>query len=145
MAQFDRDDPNRLRNVMVAQLAKDAFEFDLYVQRQTDPVSMPVEDPTVGWDALVAPEYHVGSVYVPVQEFDTPRKRALGDGLSFTIWHCLPAHRPLGGINRIRRAVYQAASARRRALNGQQDAEPGDNWMRDVWEGHARGATDTND
>ena len=42
------------------------------------------------------------------------------EGLSFTPWHHLPEHRPLGHIQRTRKFVY-AASARHR---GAQNAEP---------------------
>jgi hypothetical protein len=37
--------------------------------------------------------------------------------LSFTPWHALPEHEPLGGINRVRRAVHESLSDFRHALN----------------------------
>ncbi|MEK1942330.1 MAG: hypothetical protein AAAB16_18325, partial [Pseudomonas sp.] len=38
---------------------------------------------------------------------------------SFNPWHALPEHRPLGGINRLRKAVYEAVSAYRHERNQQ--------------------------
>ncbi len=122
-----------LREGMVRHLAEQDAWFVVFVQRQTDPVSMPVEDPTAAWDELAAPLYRVGTVEIPRQIFDTPHKRAVGDGLSFTNWHCLPEHRPLGGISRVRRVVYETVAARRRELNGQSTTEPGDDWLERVW------------
>ena len=131
------DGEHRLRAAMVRHLRQQTAAFEVYVQRQTDPVTMPVEDPTVAWDELVSPRYRVGTIEIPVQEFDTPHKRASGDALAFTNWHCLPEHRPLGGISRVRRAVYDVTAARRRALNGQPTTEPADDWLNAVWESGA--------
>ena len=47
-----------------------------------------------------------------------------GENLSFTPWHSVADLRPLGGINRTRRKVYAAISARRHELNGVPEAEP---------------------
>ncbi len=134
------DPDDKLRAAMVAHLRQRSATFDVFVQPHTDPVTMPVEDPTVAWDELVAPVYHVGTIEIPVQDFDTSQKRLAGDGLSFTNWHCLPEHRPLGGINRVRRAVYQTVAARRRELNGQVIAEPSEEWLDTVWEAAASAA-----
>lgn len=129
-----------LRRAMAAHLRQHAAAFEVFVQKQTDPVAMPVEDPTVAWDEIVAPLYHVGTLEIPVQEFDTAHKRDAGDGLSFTNWHALPEHRPLGGINRVRRAVYQTVATRRRELNGQTLSEPNEEWLATVWNAEPAGA-----
>ena len=44
--------------------------------------------------------------------------------LSFTPWHSLAAHKPLGGINRARKTVYTAISTLRHQLNGVPRQEP---------------------
>ena len=44
------------------------------------------------------------------------------DNLSFNPWHSLPEHRPIGGINRLRKAVYETVSAYRHERNGASDA-----------------------
>ena len=38
----------------------------------------------------------------PTLVIDTEARRALSERLSFNPWHALRAHRPLGGINRLR-------------------------------------------
>jgi hypothetical protein len=49
---------------------------------------------------------------------------ALAEQLSFTPWHTLPAHEPVGAINRVRHAVYQAISIYRHRRNGIVRREP---------------------
>jgi hypothetical protein len=98
--------------------------FDFLVQHQTCPTKMPIEDPVVEWPEGKSPYRKVATIYIPVQEFDTPEKNAAVEDLSFTPWHCLPEHRPLGGINRVRKAVYQTIARLRRDLNGVPSTEP---------------------
>jgi hypothetical protein len=49
---------------------------------------------------------------------------ALGENLSFTPWHALPEHRPLGGINRARKVIYDLISTFRHRENDQPRREP---------------------
>ena len=60
----------------------------------------------------------------PAGRADTPEQREFGDNLSFNPWRCLAAHRPLGGISRARRQVYQALSAFRHGRNQAPRVEP---------------------
>jgi hypothetical protein len=39
-------------------------------------------------------------------------------------WHAVPEHRPLGGINRVRKVVYETISKLRHDLNGAPRSEP---------------------
>jgi hypothetical protein len=92
-----------------------AARFGFYVQRQSDPSTMPIEDPTVEWKS---PWERVASIEINAQEFDFPARWAWGNSLSFSPWHALDEHRPLGGINRARKIVYPAsADLRLRYLN----------------------------
>ena len=75
------------------------------VQLQLDPAAMPIEDPTVRWDERYLAIRHGGDAPHPSQNFRTDGRKERGENLSFTPWHTLPAHQPLGGINRVRRAV----------------------------------------
>lgn len=52
----------------------------------------------------------VATLTIPPQDFDSPERRAACENLFFTPWHGVAEHRPLGGINRMRRAVYDASS-----------------------------------
>jgi hypothetical protein len=113
-----------LREAMVRQLGSGNAVFDFGVQLQTDPVAMPIEDPGVTWDELQSPFRNLATLTIPAQVFDTPRRREFGDNLSFNPWRALPAHRPLGGISRARRQVYEALSTFRHERNQSPRAEP---------------------
>lgn len=115
------DSPDMLRLAMAAHLANQEARFDFFVQVQTDPVVMPVEDPTVEW---TAPYQKVATIHIPPQAFDTPEQKAFGENLSFTPWHSLAEHRPLGGVNRARKEIYRAISKQRHDLNGVPRREP---------------------
>ena len=113
-----------LREAMVERLGRGSAAFDFSVQMQVDPVAMPIEDPGVRWDEGLSPFRKVATLTIPSQAFDTPERREFGDNLSFNPWRCLPEHRPLGGISRARRQVYQALSAFRHEHNRAPRVEP---------------------
>jgi hypothetical protein len=115
--------PDAMREAMIAHLTtgKKAAAFTFGVQIQTDPVAMPVEDATVLWDA---PAVTVATITIPPQEFARDDQLTFCENLSLTPWHAREAHRPLGGINRARRAIYQATSAFRHDANKVQRKEP---------------------
>ena len=79
---------------------------------------MPVEDPSVEWDEAVSPFVTVATLKIPKQTFDSEPQMAYCEALSFTPWHSLPEHQPIGGINRIRKVVYERASTLRHTANG---------------------------
>jgi hypothetical protein len=92
--------------------------FDFRVQPQTDPVAMPVEDPSVEWDEEASKPISVATLTIGVQDVDSPEGRALAEkceAMSFSPWNALAEHRPMGGMNRLRRAVYVASQAKRSA------------------------------
>lgn len=115
VATVDRRQPDFLRAGLKAELNSGEGCFDLLVQPQVAGKNMPVEDTTVRWKESDSAFVKVATVHVPKQEFDTERQNEFCESLSFTPWHTLPEHRPLGGINRIRRAVYQEVARYRRA------------------------------
>jgi hypothetical protein len=111
---------------MVNQLASRNAVFDFAVQFQIDPNKMPIEDPGITWDETLSPFRRVATLTIPAQTFDTPERREFGDNLSFNPWRCLPEHRPLGGISRARRQVYEALSKFRHETNQAPRVEPTD-------------------
>lgn len=113
-----------LRAAMVAQLAKGDAYFDFAVQFQTNADSMPIEDPGVAWSEAVSPFRKVARIRILQQDFDSEEQREFGENLSFTPWHSLPEHRPLGGINRARKVVYRAISIFRHEKNHAPRVEP---------------------
>jgi hypothetical protein len=113
-----------LREAMVRQLSKDDAVFDFHVQLQTDAEMMPIEDPGKEWPESVSPFRKVATIRIPQQAFDDEGQREFGENLSYTPWHALPAHRPLGGINRARKIVYDAISKFRHQRNNVPRKEP---------------------
>ncbi len=61
------------------------------------------------WPEDAAPFQTVARIWIPKQMFDTPGRMAFGENLSFTPWHAIAAHEPLGEINRMRKDVYSQA------------------------------------
>jgi hypothetical protein len=111
------DSPDCLREALVEQLTfrKVGARFDLCVNPQTDAEAMPVEDPTVEWTSAPV---RLATISIYPQAFDTPQRAAFFENLSWTPWNALPEHRPLGGINRARRLVYEDSSALRHRTTG---------------------------
>lgn len=112
---------NRLGDNLAAQMAQGSACFDFKVQPRTQPAKMPIEDATIEWKEAAAPFITVARIEVPSQQ---PEKGESCEVRSFTPWHSLAEHRPLGGISRVRKAVYQQVSVLRHRLNGQPRIEP---------------------
>ena len=85
---------------------------------------MPVEDTTVEWSEKDSPFVPVARLDIPPQQFEA--NNSVCEGLSFSPWHSLPEHRPIGVMNRIRKAVYLEVSRYRRQMNGVPLCEPKD-------------------
>lgn len=115
----NQDLPNFLRNALYQQLSLDRAPacFALQVQQQNPEHFMPIEDPSVEWDESISPFQTVATIEVPAQDFDSREQNLLCDNLSYNPWHALPEHRPIGGINRLRKAVYEAVSVYRLERN----------------------------
>ncbi|MBF8179611.1 MAG: catalase family protein [Burkholderiaceae bacterium] len=116
--------PDYLRQAMVRQLAQGEALFDFTVQLQTNADNMPIEDPGKEWKESESPFRKVATIRILQQEFDSEAQRVFGENLSYTPWHSLPAHRPLGGINRARKIVYDAISTFRHEYNKVARKEP---------------------
>ncbi|MDG9923005.1 MULTISPECIES: catalase family protein [unclassified Pseudomonas] len=116
--------PNFLRNALYQQLSLDRVPacFALQVQRQDANYYMPIEDTSVEWSEDISPFETVATIKVPAQDFDSREKNLACDNLSFNPWHALPEHRPIGGINRLRKAVYEAVSVYRHQRNDARQA-----------------------
>jgi hypothetical protein len=113
-----------LRQAMIQQLEKGNAKFDFAVQFQTNADTMPIEDPGHAWSEVASPFRKVATINILQQEFDSEVQREFGENLSFSPWHSLPEHRPLGGINRARKVVYRAISLFRHHVNHVARKEP---------------------
>ncbi|NOT84411.1 MAG: catalase family protein [Methylococcaceae bacterium] len=116
--------PNFLRDNMQKQLTQGEACFDFMVQLQRVVAEMPLEDPTLEWREEDSPFIRVAKITIPAQTFTAPEQLAFCENLSFTPWHAMPEHQPLGGINRVRKTVYDTVSQVRHELNGEAHHEP---------------------
>jgi hypothetical protein len=97
--------------------------FDFYIQRYVDHRT-PIENTTVEWEESVSPPRHVATIVIPPQQLLSAERGVFCENLSFSPWHCLPEHKPLGAINRVRRVAYLKNSEHRHQLNGVPRSEP---------------------
>lgn len=108
------------------------FAFQVQIGDQKKPHLYPVEDPSVLWPAQktlltgnnFSPYKTVALLRIPKQNFDTPERDEFCEHLSFTPWHALPEHKPLGRTNRMRLKVYENISRYRHHSNGVKRQEP---------------------
>jgi hypothetical protein len=119
-----RPPDNYLRDNMVATLSKQDAHFDLLIQVQTDPHAMPIENAAVRWPQKLSPYIPAAEIRIPRQQFDNPAQLRFAAALSFTPWHCIPEHRPLGNQNRARRRMYWELSRLRLKKNRIEPIEP---------------------
>ena len=115
---------NYLREGLTRQLKEGEAGFDLRIQFQLDPYKQPIEDALVPWREQDSPWHKIATVVLPKQVIDTPEQFMLGENLSMNPWRCLPEHRPLGGVNRVRRRIYYEGSKFRHHKNAVPVVEP---------------------
>jgi hypothetical protein len=116
-----------VRDLVVDFFRANAAEYELRVQLCTDLTRMPVEDASVAWPEDESPHQPVAKLSFPAQEAYSPARRVFADDvLSFNPWHCLPDHRPLGSIMRVRIKAYETSSKFRHEMNVQRRVEPRD-------------------
>jgi hypothetical protein len=108
----DRLTHTYLRDAMRIHLAHAEACFDFMIQFQTE--KLPIEDATVEWEEEESPYHAVARIRIPRQGIDDADRMKQCEEVAFDPWHCLADHRPLGSMNRARRAIYPALSAFRR-------------------------------
>jgi hypothetical protein len=126
--------PHYLRAALVKALRFDAggsagrgraaarFSFGVQVQRPG--FRMPIEHASIRWSETASPFVPVAELTIPFQRFDSEEQNRFCENLSFNPWHSLPAHAPIGGLNRSRRVVYEAISKYRHEHNALERHEP---------------------
>ena len=120
----DKKNPDFLRAAMSASLKSGGGCFEFLVQLRTDPSREPIEDPTIEWSEKKSPFREVATIDIPAQRFESPEQQKFCENLSMNPWHAVPEQRPLGGINRVRKVVYEEISKLRHGLNGAPRSEP---------------------
>lgn len=111
--------PNALRDAVNDFFATQGAEWEVRVQLATDIEKMPVEDASVKWSEEDSPYVTVARIRVaPQPAWTDARSVAIDDGMTFSPWHGLAAHRPLGGVMRSRKPAYEMSSGFRGQFNG---------------------------
>lgn len=101
------DDPDYLRVAIAESLQSGPVCLSFMVQFQTDPDRMPIEDASVTWSEEISPFRKVAEIRVPPQPFQDTARMEECEAMRFNPWNGLSAHQPLGGINRVRRELYE--------------------------------------
>lgn len=113
-----------LKEEMNRTLAGNEVWFDFYIQRFVDETSTPIEDSKVKWADDISKPERVGTIIIPIQDCMSPEQAIFCENLSFSPWHSLPEHRPLGLVNRVRKVAYREISKLRHDLNKAPRREP---------------------
>ncbi|MFG1609443.1 peroxidase family protein [Actinoplanes sp. NPDC049265] len=101
------DGPDFLTAEMAHRLAAGDVRFELCVQPFRDAKATPIEDAAVDWRSPSAPPIVVAVLTIPR---GTPTS---GANLRYNPWNTTEEFRPLGNLNRVRRAAYDASAAHR--------------------------------
>jgi hypothetical protein len=91
------------------------FDFSVRVRHSATPDD--AEDASRWWTAPLDRTVRLASIAIPKQKFLAPDQVYDGEHMTFNPWNCLQQHRPIGGINRMRLAVYLASQQVRQKLN----------------------------
>jgi hypothetical protein len=116
-----KDRPDAMREAVTAFFAQATLPavWEVSVQLCTDLEKMPIEDGSVTWPEDESPYLAVARITVAPQVVPGEAQlHAADDRLAFSPWHGIVAHRPLGSLMRVRKAVYAASSDFRAQRNG---------------------------
>lgn len=117
--------PDAIRENVREGLIGQGGNWEFRVQLCTDLDTMPIEDATVVWDEKESPYRTVATLNVPPQvAWQDGVSQKIEDELSFSPWHGVEAHRPLGGVNRARNDPYKFSAEYRGNFNGCPIHEP---------------------
>jgi Catalase len=117
---------NYLREAMVNYLSVDGKDatFDFLVQRYVNDQKTPIENPMQEWKEEDSPFIKLATIKIPAQKFDFAERERRNEALSFSPWHTLPEHAPLGSVNLARKKVYQEIAKSRRSYMKHRVEEP---------------------
>jgi len=123
---------NYMRENLELALEEGEICLNFQVQLWINDKLTPVEDSTYLWKEAKLrnfsgnPYITVAKVIIPQQNFNTEERKNYCENLSFTPWHGLVDHKPLGRTMRMRRDLYLATSEFRRTENNAKQTEPED-------------------
>jgi hypothetical protein len=104
---------NFLRDDLIERLDPEVV-LDFLIQFYVDDKRTPIEDTSVKWRTT---PLKVAELRIPKCKLDSCEAKDLSKKvgyLSFTPWHAIEDHRPLGNVMRARRVAYEASSSFRK-------------------------------
>jgi hypothetical protein len=117
--------PNGLRDAVKEFLGKQSGAWELRAQLCTDLEVMPIEDSSIPWPEDQSPYVTVGQITALKQDsWSEGNVKSIDDVMSFSPWHGIRAHQPLGSIMRVRKAAYEMSAGFRAERNGCPMREP---------------------
>jgi len=117
--------PNALRQAVCDYFAQQGGEWELRVQLCTNIEEMPIENAAAEWPESISPFLPVARLVAPPQPgWSEALSAAIDEGMSFNPWHGLAVHRPLGAVNRVRKAAYEMSARLRARRRGAPIVEP---------------------
>lgn len=112
------DRPEAIRETVRSEMRTFDAVWELRVQLCRDLDKQPVENPTVEWSEDDSPFQTVATIHAgPQDSWADDAVRAVDEAMRFSIWTGLEAHRPLGNINRARKATYEHSADFRANFN----------------------------
>lgn len=105
-----------LNEALTARMAEgEAVVFDFMLQVRKTKEVKDLEDATSFWDEAETSFVCVATLVLDASQTDinSDEQRQACEDLVFTPWHALSDHEPLGGINRLRKMVYDASAEHR--------------------------------
>jgi catalase len=123
--------PNMLHEALMDRLKRGPAVFDFCVQVRRLPADAAArarieDDAVLAWSEAMFPYRKVAEIEIRQigSGFDVDEMMQLGQHLSFTPWHHVADHEPLGSINLARKTAYERISGLRHQLNGKLQIEP---------------------
>jgi hypothetical protein len=111
--------PNGLRDAVKEFFGNQSGVWELRAQLCTDLEVMPIEDSSIPWPEDQSPYVTVGRITAQQQDaWSEANVRLIDDVMSFSPWHGIKAHQPLGSIMRVRKSAYEMSAGFRSERNG---------------------------
>jgi hypothetical protein len=114
-----------LRDTVIEHFREHDAVWELRVQLCTTIADMPIDDPRAPWDEAASPFITVARLIArPQLAWSAARSEAVDDGMGFSPWHGIQAHRPLGAVMRLRKLAYASSQRFRSERNRTPVREP---------------------
>lgn len=110
------NDADYLSKEIAQRLEDGEIRFQVCIQRFVDETSTPIEDTAIEWSQRVSAPEVVAVLTIRTPNVGTAQAlvdERIIDEMAFNPWNTTDEFRPLGNLNRARKAVYDAGSAHR--------------------------------